>query len=136
MEKNQIWKICICGVIKNGDKYLVVKRRSDDPNKAGFWEFPSGKVDFGESLNEALLRELLEEIGISFSEKETKLIGTGEYVIEKEDVTRYTVQINYLIKVDEMPEIKLSEEHVAFAWVDKDDEKLDDFLQKIIENIE
>jgi len=132
MEKNQIWKICICGVIKQGEKYLIVKRRSDDPNKAGFWEFPSGKVDFGESLDEALSRELLEEIGNSFSEKEAKLIGTSEYIIEKESVVRYTVQINYLIEINEMPEIKLSDEHVAFDWVDINSEKLDDFLQKII----
>ncbi|MCK5449861.1 NUDIX domain-containing protein [Candidatus Pacearchaeota archaeon] len=136
MEKNKIWKICICGVIKKGDKYLIVKRKSDDLNKAGFWEFPSGKVDFGESLNEALSRELLEEIGNSFSEKETKLIGTSEYTIEKEDNVRYTVQINYLIEIDETPEIKLSEEHVAFEWVDKEDERLDDFLKEIIKNIE
>jgi len=134
MEKNRIWKICICGVIKNKDKYLIVKRDSNDPNMAGFWEFPSGKVDFGESLNEALSRELLEEIGVSFSEKETKLIGTSEYTIEKKDETRYSIQVNYLIEIDEIPEIKLSEEHVSFEWVNRDDEKLDDFLKKIIKN--
>jgi len=135
MEKNKIWKICICGVIKKGSKYLIVKRRSDDPNKAGFWEFPSGKVEFGESLNEALFRELLEEIGVNFSEKEIKLIGTSEYIISKEDTIRYTVQINYLIEIDEIPEIKLSEEHVALDWVEESDERLDDFLKKILKNI-
>ena len=135
MEKNKIWKICICGVIKKGDKYLIVKRSSDDSNMAGFWEFPSGKVDFGESLNEALSRELLEEVGVSFSEKETKLIGTSEYTIEKKNETRYSIQVNYLIEISEEPEIKLSEEHISFEWVRKDDEKLDDFLKKIIKNI-
>ena len=134
MEKNQIWKVCICGVIKNDDKYLIVKRKSDDPNKAGFWEFPSGKVDFGESLNEALSRELLEEVGDDFPEEEIKLIGTSEYTIEKEDVKRYTIQINYLIEVNEAPEIELSEEHVDFDWVEETDERLDDFLQKIIKS--
>jgi 8-oxo-dGTP diphosphatase len=135
MEKNQTWKICICGVIKKENKFLIVKRRSDDPNNAGFWEFPSGKVDFGESLNEALSRELLEEIGNSFSEKETRLIGTSEYIIEKNDSKRYTIQINYLIEIEQEIQIELSEEHTKFDWADKDDERLDDFLLKIIKNI-
>lgn len=43
---------------------LLVARRSAPPKFAGMWEFPGGKVEEGESFEEALHRELGEELGI------------------------------------------------------------------------
>ena len=42
MGKNK-WQVCICGAIKCGDEFLMVKRSLDDEDCAGFWEMPSGK---------------------------------------------------------------------------------------------
>ncbi|WP_298253139.1 (deoxy)nucleoside triphosphate pyrophosphohydrolase [uncultured Arthrobacter sp.] len=44
---------------------LLVARRSSPPQLAGLWEFPGGKVEAGESCEEALHRELDEELGIA-----------------------------------------------------------------------
>jgi 8-oxo-dGTP diphosphatase len=51
------------GVLVRGDTVLVCQRRpgGHHPRK---WEFPGGKVEAGESLEEALRRELREELGI------------------------------------------------------------------------
>jgi 8-oxo-dGTP diphosphatase len=46
-------------------KRLLVARRSAPPQFAGMWEFPGGKLEAGESFEEALHRELLEELGIT-----------------------------------------------------------------------
>ncbi len=46
-----------------GRKYLAQQRPLHYP-MGGFWEFPGGKVDAGESFEEALKRELLEELQI------------------------------------------------------------------------
>lgn len=46
-------------------KRLLVARRSAPPQFAGMWEFPGGKLEAGESFEDALHRELLEELGIT-----------------------------------------------------------------------
>jgi len=52
----------VAGVIIR-DSRVFVARRGDDGSYAGYWEFPGGKVESGESDAEALAREYLEEFG-------------------------------------------------------------------------
>ena len=51
------------GLVRKNGKLLVSKRRKGS-HLEGFWEFPGGKQEKGESLSECLERELLEELGI------------------------------------------------------------------------
>lgn len=53
----------VCGAIQTADKFLIARRsKGADP---GFWEFPGGKVEKGESREQALLRELKEELSLN-----------------------------------------------------------------------
>lgn len=54
------------GMVLNGDEILIA-RRPDHLHQGGLWEFPGGKVEEGESVQEALARELEEEVGIQAS---------------------------------------------------------------------
>lgn len=51
------------GMVLKGDEVLIA-RRPDHLHQGGLWEFPGGKVEAGESVQEALRRELEEEVGI------------------------------------------------------------------------
>ncbi|MGI3016462.1 8-oxo-dGTP diphosphatase MutT [Shewanella algae] len=51
------------GVIKSGEQILLAKRRGH-LHQGGKWEFPGGKVETGETVTQALARELIEEVGL------------------------------------------------------------------------
>ncbi len=50
------------------DGRVLIAQRPDGKAMAGLWEFPGGKVDEGETPEEALIRELQEELGIDTEE--------------------------------------------------------------------
>jgi 8-oxo-dGTP diphosphatase len=52
----------VAAVVRRGDT-LLITRRPDRPGRAGQWEFPGGKVEPGEAEEDALRRELREELG-------------------------------------------------------------------------
>jgi len=54
----------VAAIIWRGRKFLAVRRPEGKP-QAGFWEFPGGKVEPGESREDALARELHEELGLT-----------------------------------------------------------------------
>ena len=51
-------------IVTRREKVLVCQRRDND-RFGGFWEFPGGKVEPGEPIEDCLHRELLEELGIA-----------------------------------------------------------------------
>lgn len=61
----QTQAIVVTAVIRDAQGKILVQRRSDpeNPSEDGRWEFPGGGVEFGETPEDALRRECLEEIG-------------------------------------------------------------------------
>jgi 8-oxo-dGTP diphosphatase len=54
----------VAAVIRDSGGYILLTQRPDASHMGGLWEFPGGKVDDGEGPEEALVRELDEELGI------------------------------------------------------------------------
>lgn len=55
--------VVACALV-DADNRVLIAQRPQGKSLAGLWEFPGGKVDAGESPEEALIRELREELGI------------------------------------------------------------------------
>ncbi len=60
----KVVRLVVAALILREQKVLICQRRPDQP-MALKWEFPGGKVEVGESAEEALRRELDEELGIA-----------------------------------------------------------------------
>ncbi len=56
------------GVIRDSAGNILISLRHDAAHQGGLWEFPGGKVEAGESVEQALKRELKEELDISITE--------------------------------------------------------------------
>ena len=54
----------VCGIICDEENQVLVSLRNSQQDQGGLWEFPGGKVELNESFEEALSRELAEEVGI------------------------------------------------------------------------
>lgn len=55
----------VCALITNDDGQILAVSRKNDPNAFGL---PGGKLDPGETLPQAIIRELKEETGLTFSD--------------------------------------------------------------------
>ena len=96
-----------------GDRVLA-SRRTGPPHLAGYWEFPGGKVEDGESDPQALVRELREELGCDAEVGER--LG-GDLLIGETAVLRV-----YLARLlDGEPQLV---DHDAHRWLSADE--LDD----------
>lgn len=99
----------VAAIIVHGDKVLAC-RRARHKTSAGYWEFPGGKVEPGESPKIALERELVEELNVkcqifdTFDISETAVDGV---VIRLETIF---CQVGY-------PESLSSTDHDAFEWL-------------------
>ncbi|WPU91531.1 (deoxy)nucleoside triphosphate pyrophosphohydrolase [Mucilaginibacter sabulilitoris] len=62
MSKPNIIPVAAAVIFKEGQ--LLIARRAAHKSQAGFWEFPGGKIEVGETPEACLLRELKEELAI------------------------------------------------------------------------
>ena len=67
------------GVILNARHEVLIALRPRDKLQGGLWEFPGGKVEAGETAQEALARELLEEINLTVLESSRFLVVDHDY---------------------------------------------------------
>ncbi len=57
-------RIIVHGLIKDDDKYLIIKRSVNETSYPEFWDIPGGLAELKELPKEALIREIKEEIGL------------------------------------------------------------------------
>ena len=110
----------VAAIIKKDNQFLVVQRNRK--KHLGLkWEFPGGKVQESETFEEALLREIKEELNITINIHEK--IAEEKYKDDKIDIVLY-----YYLCSLKNGMMKLNE-HENFAWVEKKDFNKYDFAE-------
>ena len=96
------------GVLIRPDGDFLLTSRPPGKVYEGYWEFPGGKLESGETVEQALRRELQEEIGIS--------IGSVEpWKVETVDYPHALVRLNFCKVFDWSGDLHMHEGQ-AFAW--------------------
>ena len=101
-------------IIKEGDKYLILKRSPTASTYPNCWDFPGGRLEAGEDPIEGLKREVKEETGLKIE------VNNPIFVFRESLNDHENVFIVYSCgKVS--GEIKLSHEHTEFKWATKEE---------------
>src|SRR5690348_4098342 len=66
-DERRLILVVACALIDTDGRVLIAQRPSQKA-MAGLWEFPGGKIEAGETAEEALIRELREELSIEVKE--------------------------------------------------------------------
>ncbi len=110
-------------IIQRGEKFLVIKQKL--PDKI-VWDLPGGKVDYGESPYDTLVREVKEEIHLSI--KIVKLIGFCWFFRQDKDQVVCTTFLcttnNYDVDLSKNP---ADENITEYRWVTKDEFLSDEY---------
>ena len=96
-------------IIKDGDKYLIGQRPAHK-SQGGLWEFMGGKIEPGETPEEALARECREELALEI--EESRIIDS---VIH--EYPEKTIRLTLLECRPKAGSVPQAHEHQAIRWV-------------------
>ncbi|WP_423363498.1 (deoxy)nucleoside triphosphate pyrophosphohydrolase [Mycoplasma sp. P36-A1] len=99
----------VCAVFVNSDFEVLAFKRNASKQLPLFWEFPGGKVENNESNEEALFREIIEELNIE--------ITVGRYITTSKFEYEFgIVELTAYIAYCDISKIKLKE-HLDMKWI-------------------
>jgi 8-oxo-dGTP diphosphatase len=107
------------GIIRNPQKEIFITQRTASSHMAGFWEFPGGKVEVGETPAQALIRELYEETGINALSPLP--LSTVEHQFDDRIVTLY------FFMVEEWEGEPFGREGQPMRWINQAELNADEF---------
>lgn len=94
---------------------VLIFQRAQHVSGAGFWEFPGGKIEAGESPEQALIREIREELNIQIKVGDLVSTHQHDYPEKQIELSLYLAQASSALHFDLV-------DHQDYAWV-----KLTDF---------
>lgn len=103
----------VAAVIQNEEGKILIAQRNLKKSQGGLWEFPGGKIEPNETKEEAIIREIKEEMDIDIEAK--KFIGQKVFNYPDKDINLIAIECKQL-----KGDIKLNE-HEDIKWVNKNE---------------
>ncbi len=95
-------------------QYLLLKRSDEKDFGSGVWECVTGRLDQGEGFEDAVHREVKEEIGLEVNVD--FVVGTTHFYRGKQPEDELVGTV-FFCSIDRPAEVALSTEHSAYRWV-------------------
>ena len=105
-------RLAVLAVVLRGEQVLLVRRAN--PPDAGLWGYPGGKVDWGETVEAAALRELAEETGLT-----PHTFYATSFCEQFYDAGNDCIMVipAFVARVDDDCVVRLNGEHSAWCWL-------------------
>ena len=104
-------------IVDNRGRLFLARRGPEAKNERGLWEFPGGSVEFGETMADALRREMWEEFGIEITVG--KLLDVVDNILKEEG--QHWVSPTYLCTIAAgEPHIREPEKCAEIGWFPPD----------------
>lgn len=81
-------------VIRNQQNLILIDRRLQQGTMAGLWEFPGGKIEYNETVQECIAREVKEELGIEIAVETPLMVIEHRY--PQYYITLYVYNCRYI----------------------------------------
>ena len=119
MKKNAHVHVAVALIIKN--QQVLISLRPSHVHQGGLWEFPGGKLEKGETAEQALSREIKEELAID-------IVSAKPFMSIQHDYIDKSVLLDVLL-VDDFTGVPQGAEGQAIKWQAINDLNTDDFPQ-------
>jgi len=103
----------VAGILWKGEEILLV-RRARKPGQ-GLLDFPGGFVDFEETLEQALIREIKEELNVDIETLQYFASAPNTYIYE--GVTYYTSDAFFTCKIKDWNSLQCNSEIIEIVWM-------------------
>lgn len=98
-------------IIQKENQFLIMKRTEEEKD---LWEIPGGRMEYGETLEETLIREVKEETNLDVIPGD--IINSWNLIQSHRQISG----VIYLCKI-KSGELKLSDEHKEYKWITTDE---------------
>lgn len=133
-ESDQEFKFRVCGIIYDNERVLVVNIHDN-----GFYCLPGGHVEFGENTQDAVLREMKEEVNCDFEVGKLIAIIENFYIIENRNFHEiaYYYLMNVIGDINKEDYIFIEDDHgidtkLEFKWIHLKDLEAVNFKPSIL----
>lgn len=120
---NSLQVVSVILVIRCQGKFLLVQRSENDDIFPGYWQNMGGKVEIGETVEEAIAREMMEEVGL---ELELTPIFLHSYSWKKDDSSPTKLGLIFLVDLKnnfEDYQVNLCDELEKYGWYSQKEAK-------------